>query len=237
MLLSGGVRISLQDVDAGLLEEVPVGQRPALRDTVELPGLDLAPGAWDPDHPDRSTFGGIVVAGLLAHAIGLPGTRDSLTLFGPGDIVQPWAEHGTSIEVAVRWRAEGDVRLALLDKAWLVAAHRAPALALAIQRRLAAQVHRVAVQHAVTQLPRVEQRIMGTLWGLADTWGHVTPAGVRIPLRLTHQMLGEVVGARRPTVTLALAALTDERFLAHDAGGWTLLPSGPVDLADIELQH
>lgn len=45
------------------------------------------------------------------------------------------------------------------------------------------------------------------LWHLADRWGRVTPDGVIVPLKLTHEALGRLVGAQRPTVTLALGEL------------------------------
>jgi hypothetical protein len=37
-----------------------------------------------------------------------------------------------------------------------------------------------------------------------DRWGRVTPEGVRIPLRLRHHMLAELVAVRRPSATAAL---------------------------------
>jgi len=38
---------------------------------------------------------------------------------------------------------------------------------------------------------------------LPEAWGRVTPAGIRLPLSLPTRCLGGLVGARRPTVTLA----------------------------------
>ena len=71
----------------------------------------------------------------------------------------------------------------------------------------------MTVQLVICQLPRVEDRVLAVLWLLAESWGHVTPAGVRLPLALTHETLGALIGARRPTVTLALRKLTDDGTL------------------------
>src|SRR3712207_8717441 len=38
-------------------------------------------------------------------------------------------------------------------------------------------------------------------------FGRIVPDGVVIPLQLSHQMIGQLVGAQRPTVTLALGKL------------------------------
>jgi DNA-binding transcriptional ArsR family regulator len=51
----------------------------------------------------------------------------------------------------------------------------------------------------------------------------VTPAGVVITVHLTHAMLGRLVGARRPTVSLALKALADEGLIVRrEDGSWLL---------------
>jgi CRP/FNR family transcriptional regulator, cyclic AMP receptor protein len=69
------------------------------------------------------------------------------------------------------------------------------------------------------------QRILALLCHLALRWAHVTPDGVTLHLPLTHEMLGRLIGARRPTVSLALLALTDRGLVARrDEGIWLLPP-------------
>ena len=65
---------------------------------------------------------------------------------------------------------------------------------------------RLAVQLAICQLPRVQDRVLAMLWLLAESWERVTSSGTTLSLSLTHQAL---VGARRPTVTLALGELAE----------------------------
>jgi hypothetical protein len=61
------------------------------------------------------------------------------------------------------------------------------------------------------------------LWLLAESWGKVTSAGTLLPLHFTHEALGAMVGARRPTVTLALGELADSGAVVQRDGGWLLL--------------
>jgi hypothetical protein len=81
----------------------------------------------------------------------------------------------------------------------------------------------MTAQLVICQLPRVDERVLAMLWLLSETWGHVTPSGVRLPLVLTHETLGALVGARRPTVTLALRKLVEDGALVHQDAGWLLL--------------
>jgi hypothetical protein len=86
----------------------------------------------------------------------------------------------------------------------------------------------VAIQLAICQLPRVEERLMALLWWLAEVWGHVTSVGTIVPLTMTHDVLGALVGARRPTVTLALGELVDRGAIARQDHGWLLLEPPPT---------
>jgi CRP/FNR family cyclic AMP-dependent transcriptional regulator len=48
-----------------------------------------------------------------------------------------------------------------------------------------------------------------------------------LPFRLSHQTLADLVGARRPTVTLALRGLGDRGLLERGAGGEWILSGDP----------
>ena len=75
---------------------------------------------------------------------------------------------------------------------------------------------------------RVDQRLLGLMWLLAESWGQVTPSGTTLPLALTHDALGRLIGARRPTVTLALGELTDRGAIVRQVRGWLLLERLPA---------
>lgn len=86
----------------------------------------------------------------------------------------------------------------------------------------------LAVDLAIGHGVGIERRLLLTLWHLADRWGRVTRDGVRLDLRLTHELLGDIVGARRPSVSTALGALTRSRLVEPlPESRWLLLGSPP----------
>ena len=71
---------------------------------------------------------------------------------------------------------------------------------------------------------------------LADGWGTVTSDGIVVPFELTHELLGRLIGARRPTVTVAVRALEDDRkLLRTDDGSWLLTPAGQQRVATVSM--
>src|SRR3712207_425709 len=73
-------------------------------------------------------------------------------------------------------------------------------------------------------LRRGESRLLALFGHYADRWGRMTPGGRALDLPVTHDLLGRIVGAKRPTVTLALRALGDEGKLVRDAQRRWILP-------------
>jgi hypothetical protein len=96
-----------------------------------------------------------------------------------------------------------------------------------LHARSAEQAERISAQLAICQLPRVTDRLLATMWMLAETWGRVTPAGVTLPLALTHGAFGALVGARRPTVSLAMAELAERGAIVRQRASWLLLERPP----------
>jgi hypothetical protein len=67
-------------------------------------------------------------------------------------------------------------------------------------------------------------------WELAYRFGTVAPDGVHVPLPITHEVLGHLVFARRPSVSTALGRLQSQGLLWRDPGGWVLRHgSAPLD--------
>ncbi|MDX6554241.1 MAG: family transcriptional regulator, cyclic receptor protein, partial [Miltoncostaeaceae bacterium] len=82
---------------------------------------------------------------------------------------------------------------------------------------------------AISQLTRVDRRLKALFWHLAERWGRVSGDGVVVPLALTHRILGQLVGARRPTVSTALSELASSgELVRRDDGSW-LLRGDPPD--------
>ena len=62
---------------------------------------------------------------------------------------------------------------------------------------------------------RHSERVRQTLFQLARSYGRVVPHGVRIDFPLTHQLLADMTGSARETVSLAISDLVHEGFLHH----------------------
>jgi CRP-like cAMP-binding protein len=170
-----------------------------------------------------------VLDGLLAHELRL-GSGASAELLGAGDLLRPWDEiQAQSIsDWSVSWRVLEPTRLAVLDRRFATVASRWPALLDVILRRSVMRARAAGFLRAVTHLTRVDDRLIVVMWFLAERWGRVRPEGVVLPLKLTHQLLAALVGAKRPSVTTALGELTTAGLLERrDDGSWLLLGEPP----------
>ncbi len=146
------------------------------------------------------------------------GNRASCELFGSGDLIRPWDTDGeyASLPISVEWEILQPSRMAALDAAFTLRVARWPSINSRIVGRVAERARYLALTQAVTHLPRVSARLLILFWLLAERWGKVTRDGVQIRLPLTHELLGMLVGARRPPVTLALARLDDAELLRRE---------------------
>jgi CRP/FNR family transcriptional regulator, cyclic AMP receptor protein len=173
-----------------------------------------------------SAFDFLVIEGVVLKETTLAG-RMALELLGPGDVLAPPLTVVRQIEsrAVSRYVAHGPASLAALDMRFRAAARRWPALAELLYERLGRQTHRASMHLAMLHLPRVEDRLIALFADLAERFGRMTADGMLIDLPLTHDVIGQLVGSRRSTVTLALQRLADEQVLdRRDDGRWTLAP-------------
>jgi CRP/FNR family cyclic AMP-dependent transcriptional regulator len=195
-------------------------------------------GEWDGARladADPTHLGLLVAEGVLAREVVLADTV-STELLGPGDIIRPWHIEGPEelLAVSVRWNALSSVRLGLLDRRTAAALGRYPEINAVIVDRLSMRAQRLAVTQAISQLNRVDRRLLALFWHLAERWGRVAREGIAVPLVLSHRLIGELVGARRPTVSTALAELARAgQLVRRDDGTW-LLTGQPVSLPEGE---
>jgi CRP-like cAMP-binding protein len=215
--------LALLEADPDLAAGLHGEELDSARAAVVVPRLRIPAGPWAPELaevPGPTAVALIVVDGLLRREVVLAGRRTA-ELFGPGDVVDPFAPAATEalVPLEVDWEAESPVTLAVLDMRFVAAARRWPALAVALHRRRAAQAARASVHLAIAQLGRVDLRVLALLWHLAGRWGVVTSDGYVLPLRMTHAALGRLVGAQRPTVTLALTELAERGDVTRRADG------------------
>jgi len=152
----------------------------------------------------------VIGGGRLALAVIAPEGRErTIGMLEQGDVLvrplEPWAASGPQ----VRCFAIEDSLVHLVDRARMAAWMQEPALAANLVRVLSAQLADLEMAVAIALEPRVERRLLLKLRQLAERWGRVTPDGVRLDLRLTHQELANMVGAVRESVTIALGRLSE----------------------------
>jgi len=220
-----GSTVALLRADAGLRAAVPADQRPFAERVLVAPYHELQAGQWSPDDllgARTRPLAALLLRGLVTHDVLLAG-RCSTNLIGPGDVFRPWHAVDTSVPYGARWTATGDAAVAVLDERFLASTRRWPALTAVVYERLAEQLEATTMRAAIVALPRVEDRLLALFWQLADRWGVVRREGVVVELALTHALIGNLVGAQRPTVSLALHAMAASGLIRRgDSGAWTL---------------
>ena len=181
-------------------------------------------------------LGLLLLDGVLAREI-LLSDNVSVELLGAGDLIQPSApdDPGRLLRSDVRWTVVEPVRMAILGSRFTAELTAYPEVTSRLFSRLVERSHRLGVALAVAQLNGVDRRALALFWHLAERWGHMTPAGVELPLRLPHRIIGQMVGARRPTISSALTALaSDGKVSRRPDGGW-ILHGEPVGIPHQEV--
>jgi CRP-like cAMP-binding protein len=190
------------------------------------------PGPWEPAEQytlDPAFFGLLVVDGMLSRDVELGGRRCS-ELLGPGDLLRPWDYddgYAASVPSESAWTVLEPTRFAVLDARFARVACRYPELVAKLIGRTLRRSRWLAILLTISSMPRVDARVQALFWHLADRWGHVTLDGVVVPVRLTHDMIGRLVGAHRPSVTTALSELSRAGRISRLPHGWLLRGDPP----------
>lgn len=193
-----------------------------------------ARGTWTigPDDFDHvASLGLLIVKGLLVRRITVD-DHTSAELLGPGDVVQPWLliDADQSVAVEVGWEVIQPVQAAMLHRGFCTRADKWPEITAAISRRIIQRADRLAFQLAICNLHPLDDRLLLVLWQFADRWGTVTPEGVLLDIPLTHELLAATVGARRPSVSVAVGRLsTRGRVRPRPRSRWLLLGRPPAE--------
>lgn len=215
----------LLDLDDDLAEELEVRLRFSARQQATVRLLDAEVGQCDLSSWFATVGAGpglLIVDGLFAVDTRVAG-RTTTELLGVGDLLQPPTPHDDEIvERETEWRALFPSRLALLDDEFAARVQSWPRLVNALYRRAERRSAELDVLRAITSHPRLEVRLVLLLWHLASRWGRVETAGLRLQLPLTHRLIGQLVGAERPSVTHALRRLTDAGIITGAACDWHL---------------
>jgi CRP/FNR family cyclic AMP-dependent transcriptional regulator len=215
----------LLDADDDLAAEFDVRMLVAARQLatakvleVEVGGCDLA--EWFAAVADGP--GLIILDGLMAIDARV-GSRTATELVGAGDLLQPMRQQlDDLLERTDTWHALAPTRLALLDAEFAERMRPWPQIMQALLRRAGERTANVDALRAITCQPRLELRLALLFWHLASRWGRVEPAGIHLSLPLTHRLLGQLVGAERPSVSHALGRLARCGLVVGAAGDWHL---------------
>ncbi|MBV9467480.1 MAG: Crp/Fnr family transcriptional regulator [Solirubrobacterales bacterium] len=226
--------ISIVDADPDLGELLSESERDRARRDALTRVRRLSPGAWDAAmaiEPETHHRGFLIIDGLISREVDVLARR-CVELLGPGDVLRPWRwdEDGSHVHAEVGWIVLEPTRLAVLDHGLVTRMNPWPQLGVELFSRGTRRAHSLAVALAIAHHQRVDDRLLLTLWHLAERWGRVRPAGIVLPLPLSHQRLADLVGAHRPSVTTAMGELVRAGAVSRSDGQWMLHGSPPDQL-------
>jgi Crp-like helix-turn-helix domain len=170
--------------------------------------VHLRPGSVDLDliDLDADGYGLMLLDGLLLAELDAGRSRAGW-LIGAQDLIRPSGLYESVLTEQTRWRALAPTRVVMLDRAFGLRAGGIPMVARTLVTRATRTSNWLLAKSLILSSPVVEERLLLLFALLGERWGRVTTEGVALTLPLTHEMLGTLCGARRPSVTLALHAL------------------------------
>ena len=235
--IEGSVQILKSDPELGL--RVPATQIAEARKQLVARVKTLEPGRWEVPRDTTSRLGFLMLDGLLARDVVLVG-HTCTELLGEGDVIQPWIPSTDDglVRYRVLWHVLAPSRLAVLDETFARTLAEWPQVMSMLLERAIRRTLRMSVHQALLQLSPVETRLVVLFWHLAERWGRVTPDGISVKLRMSHELLGQLVGCRRASVTTALHRVDDSGLVTRRTDGtWLLRGSPPDELAEISWQR
>jgi hypothetical protein len=215
----------LLDADADLAQEFDLRMRVVARQVAtvvvfEIPIGEHVPSEWL--EPQIGGLGLLLLDGVVAVEVQV-GDRTATELTGAGDLLQARSAAGDELLVHHEsWHVLVPARVAVLDAGFAERVRPWPQIALALLRRAGKRAEDLDVQRAIACQPRLEVRLALMLWHLAARWGKVELGGIRLSLPLTHRLLGQLVGAERPSVSHALGRLAEAELVSGRGDEWHL---------------
>lgn len=179
-------------------------------------------------------FGFLALTGLIIRRTGVEG-RFGAELLGEGDLLRPWQDQFDSpaFTLEIGWTVLEPACLAVLDDQFVERVAPYPELGPAIVERAMRRARNLVVNMAIVHQARVDVRLHMLLWHLAGRWGRVRSEGTVLRMRLTHAVLADLVAARRPTVTSAIAELVRAGLVRSSGDEWILLREPPGELTPL----
>jgi CRP/FNR family transcriptional regulator, cyclic AMP receptor protein len=220
--------ISLAAVLSEIVALIPAGDHQLAHEILTVPLLRTDGELGEVLATTPSAFDFIIVEGFVLKQTEYAG-RNSLELLGPGDALAPPLTPSRQLEsrATSTYRTHGEALLAVIEEHFRAGARRWPQLSDVLHDRLARQAHRASMHLAILHMGRAEDRLVALFSALADRFGRVASDGIVIDIDLTHDVLGQLIGSRRPTVSLALDRLSAENVLTRLGDGrWRLNTPG-----------
>jgi CRP-like cAMP-binding protein len=122
----------------------------------------------------------------------------------------------------------------VLDRSFTTIVGRWPEIVAALAGRAMRRSRDLALSMAISQIPNVHVRLLAVLWHIGLRWGTVEAEGLVVPVRLTHELLGRLVSARRQTTTAALGLLVARGLVSRTPEGCLVLHGEPpLDLDEL----
>src|SRR5437763_1652555 len=147
---------------------------------------------------------------------------------GGHDVPAPASGGGQFLE----WHDGEPLTLAVLDAPAMQRLMVFPEIVSHLMGRVMRRSRRVVGYLVIAQLTAVDTRLHVALWHMADRFGKVRPDGIVVPLSLTHEILGLIIGARRPSVTAAMGRLVQRELVEPlPEGGWLLKGDPPETIS------
>lgn len=213
-------------MSTGLGGLIEVGGEAAAAAAVGCPTIELPAGALR--GPEQLAEAGLLAVEegrlLVVAGLGNGHRRTILALGHAGALLPPLGPDE-------RLEALTDSRVTVVPWGALQRLLALPAVAAAIVDALAEGLRERQESLRTCLYVRHSERVREKLVQLARVHGRVVPGGVRIDLPLTQQLLADMVGSARETVSLALAELSHEGFVRRDGHGYRLLVA-PQELYD-----
>jgi hypothetical protein len=231
----GDATISIVEADPDLGELLPPADLERARRDALARVQRLSTGEWDAAaaiQADSHHRGFLIVDGLLSRTVEVMGRR-CCELLGHGDVMRPWRwdDEGSHVRAEIGWMVLEPTRLAVLDHGLVQRIVPWPELGVELFNRGTRRAHHLAVALAIAHHQRVDDRLLLTLWHLAERWGRVATDGVIVPLPLSHQRLADLIGAHRPSVTTAMGDLARSGAISRrENGDWVLHGAPPEEL-------
>lgn len=219
----GGTWQSLAEFDLDLNRH-PHGWASPGRRRLVARVVHVAPGRFDPDSVvgDPAGWLGLLVIDGLALVQVDAGRAPVGWLVGTDDILRPWELREVSLLASAAWQVLAPMQLALLDPDFARRVAGVGSVSDALIAKGTQTSHWLFAKSLVTGTSVIEERLLLLFALLGERWGKATSAGVVVAMPLTHQVLATLIGARRPSVSTALRALSNSGLLRRTEEGWLL---------------